>query len=250
MRPYKILFRDFSSVSWLTKYGILNPAPGWDRRGRALRTPSGPRGSSGKEVSLGAAGKPVRTHFFLTRERMQSPHTPPVCNYEGSDYQTSFWEKGGRAYEDGCEAVALKRLLPAKVGSTPAGTGRGRRAQHAALPGLRGITLLDYSHTQLEQARATAWATTPAYRYVAADIYRLPFVDGVFDGATMIRTLHHMADAPRALGQVRRVLQPQCHLHPGIRQQAQHQIHPALLAGRQKWSPFTPRAGGVHSAQL
>ena len=39
--------------------------------------------------------------------------TPPVCNYEGSDYQTSFWEKGGRAYEDACEAIALKKLLPA-----------------------------------------------------------------------------------------------------------------------------------------
>ena len=37
---------------------------------------------------------------------------PPVCDYEGSTYQTSFWEQGGRAYEDGTEAVALKRLLP------------------------------------------------------------------------------------------------------------------------------------------
>ena len=49
--------------------------------------------------------------FNLKVKHMQ---TPPVCNYEGSDYQTSFWEKGGRAYEDACEATALKRLLPAK----------------------------------------------------------------------------------------------------------------------------------------
>ena len=42
--------------------GILIPV-GWDRCGRALRTPSGPRGSSGKEVSLGVAGKPAQ-HFF------------------------------------------------------------------------------------------------------------------------------------------------------------------------------------------
>jgi hypothetical protein len=33
---------------------------GRDRRGRILRTPPGPRGSSGKEVTLGAAGKPAR----------------------------------------------------------------------------------------------------------------------------------------------------------------------------------------------
>ena len=38
--------------------------------------------------------------------------TPPVCDYEGSDYQTSFWEKGGREYEDRTEAITLKRLLP------------------------------------------------------------------------------------------------------------------------------------------
>ena len=41
-------------------------------------------------------------------------NTPPVCDYEGSDYQTSFWDKGGRAYEDRTEAIALQRLLPKK----------------------------------------------------------------------------------------------------------------------------------------
>jgi len=36
---------------------------------------------------------------------------PPVCDYEGSDYQSRFWETGGREYEDRCEGIALKRLL-------------------------------------------------------------------------------------------------------------------------------------------
>ncbi|KXK12339.1 MAG: hypothetical protein UZ14_CFX002002403 [Chloroflexi bacterium OLB14] len=35
---------------------------------------------------------------------------PPVCNYEGSDYQQTFWEQGGRAYEDQAEAIALKKI--------------------------------------------------------------------------------------------------------------------------------------------
>ena len=34
--------------------------PGWVRRGGSLRTPSGPRGSSGKEEIPGAAGEPAR----------------------------------------------------------------------------------------------------------------------------------------------------------------------------------------------
>ena len=38
--------------------------------------------------------------------------TPPICSYEGSDYQTSFWDQGGREYEDAVEAIALQRLLP------------------------------------------------------------------------------------------------------------------------------------------
>jgi hypothetical protein len=32
---------------------------------------------------------------------------PPICDYEGSDYQTSFWEEGERAYEDRVEEIAL-----------------------------------------------------------------------------------------------------------------------------------------------
>ena len=48
---------------------------------------------------------------------MTTPNTPPVCNYEGSDYQTSFWDQGGREYEDRTEAIALRRLLPQKDAS-------------------------------------------------------------------------------------------------------------------------------------
>ncbi len=163
--------------------------------------------------------------------------TPPVCNYEGSDYQTSFWEKGGRAYEDGCEAVALKRMLPpsgSHLLELGAGAGRNTPRYH----GYGKVTLLDYSRTQLEQAK-NRLGSSDRYRYVAADIYRLPFVDGVFDGATMIRTLHHMMDAPLALNQVRRVLQPSSTF---ILEYANKRNIKSILRywlGRQAWSPFT-----------
>jgi hypothetical protein len=45
---------------------VILALSGWVRRGRVLRTPSGPRGSSGKKVSLGAAGSPAR--IFLLWE--------------------------------------------------------------------------------------------------------------------------------------------------------------------------------------
>ena len=135
---------------------------------------------------------------------MEPKNTPPVCNYEGSDYQTSFWDKGGREYEDRTEAIALKRLLPASGRlMLELGAGAGRNTPRYL--GFDRIVLNDYSRTQLEQAQARL-GKSDKYIYVAADVYRLPFVDALFDGATMIRVLHHMADAPKALKQIRNVM--------------------------------------------
>ncbi|MBA4375764.1 MAG: hypothetical protein C0401_06280 [Anaerolinea sp.] len=169
---------------------------------------------------------------------MQKPPTPPVCNYEGSDYQSSFWEKGGRAYEDACEAIALKRLLPAHGEHLlELGAGAGRNTPRYM--GYDRITLLDYSRTQLEQAHSRL-GDNPLYRYVAADVYHLPFVDGFFDGATMIRTLHHMADAPAALAQVRRVLRENATLVLEYANKRNLKSMLRYLFGKQSWSPYTP----------
>lgn len=161
----------------------------------------------------------------------------PVCNYEGSDYQTSFWDQGGREYEDRAEAIALKRLLPAR-GRLLLELGAGAGRNTPRYTGYERIVLLDYSRTQLEQARARL-GDSPRYVYVAADIYKLPFVDGLFDGATMIRTLHHMAEPTKALRQVRNVLEPGANF---ILEYANKQNLKAILRyglRRQTWSPFT-----------
>lgn len=163
---------------------------------------------------------------------------PPICSYEGSDYQTTFWDQGGREYEDAVEGVALRRLLPpGGKHMLELGAGAGRNTPR--YQGYEQITLLDYSLTQLQQARQRL-GDNPRFRYVAADVYRLPFAPGLFDGATMIRTLHHMADARRALDQVRRVMQPQ-----GIfilEFANKHNLKAILRYAlrRQDWSPFSP----------
>jgi ubiquinone/menaquinone biosynthesis C-methylase UbiE len=163
-------------------------------------------------------------------------NTPPVCNYEGSDYQKSFWDQGGRAYEDASEAIALKRLLP-KTGKLmlELGAGAGRNTPRYA--GFERIVLLDYSTTQLAQAQERL-GQSDKYIYVAADIYRLPFQNGLFDSATMIRALHHMADAPKALGQIRNVLRKNAVF---ILEFANKQNLKSILRyifGRQAWNPF------------
>ena len=167
---------------------------------------------------------------------MPDKERPPVCDYEGSDYQTRFWKKGGREYEDRCEAIALKRLLPRK-GKLLLELGAGAGRNTARYSGFEHVILLDYSRTQLKQAQELL-GDAGRYTYVAADIYRLPFVDGLFDAATMIRVLHHMADAPAALRQVRNAMQPGAHfiLEFANKRNIKSILRYALR--RQTWSPY------------
>ncbi len=164
-------------------------------------------------------------------------NTPPVCNYEGSDYQQSFWEQGGREYEDRAEAIALKRMLPAhgKL-MLELGAGAGRNTPRYA--GFEKIVVLDYSTTQLAQAQEKL-GTSAKYIYVAADIYRLPFRDRMFDAATMIRALHHMADAPKALSQIRNVLQPGAVFILEFANKLNFKSILRFWLGKQAWNPFT-----------
>jgi ubiquinone/menaquinone biosynthesis C-methylase UbiE len=163
--------------------------------------------------------------------------TPPVCNYEGSDYQTSFWEKGGREYEDRTEAIALRRLLP-KSGRLLLELGAGAGRNTPRYTGFGRVVLLDYSRTQLEQAQARL-GRSEKYLYVAADIYRLPFVNGLFDAATMIRTLHHMADAPGALREVRHAVASGGVFILEFANKLNLKAILRYLLGRQAWSPFS-----------
>jgi SAM-dependent methyltransferase len=119
------------------------------------------------------------------------------------------------------------------------GAGAGRNTPR--YQAYQRVVLLDYSTTQLQQARSRL-GNGDRYIYVAADAYQLPFVPGVFDGGTMIRTLHHMAEPQRALEQVRSVLQPGASF---ILEYANKQNLKAILRyvlQMQSWSPFTPEA--------
>ena len=161
---------------------------------------------------------------------------PPVCDYEGSDYQERFWGQGERQYEDQVEAIAIKRLLPRR-GKLLLEVGAGAGRNTPRYQGYERIVLMDYSSTQLEQAQARL-GTGERYVYVAADAYRLPFVDGLFDGATMIRVLHHMADAPAALQQIANVLGPGAVFLLEYANKLNLKAIARFWLGRQEWNPF------------
>ena len=175
--------------------------------------------------------------MFCALKMMNSKH-PPICDYEGSDYQTSFWEKGGRVYEDRVEAVALRRLLPEKghlLLEVGAGAGRNAPRYHA----FERVVLLDYARSQLQQAQERL-GEDGRFIYVAADAYQLPFAPGLFDTATMIRTLHHMVDAPLVLRQVRQVLQPGGTFLLEYPNKRNVKAILRYLLKRQDWNPFSP----------
>jgi len=161
----------------------------------------------------------------------------PVCDYEGSDYQHSFWDQGDREYEDRVEAIALKRLIP-NSGKLLLEIGAGAGRNTPRYPGFERIVLLDYSKTQLQQAQERLGRST-RYIYVVADAYRLPFIPGLFDAATMIRTLHHISEPLLVLKQIRQVLQPGS---PFLLEYANKQNLKAVLRfmlRRQDWNPFS-----------
>ena len=163
---------------------------------------------------------------------------PPVCDYEGSDYQDRFWGQGERAYEDRVEEIAIRRLLP-KRGKLLLEVGAGAGRNTKRYKDFEHIVLLDYSTTQLQQAQARL-GDDGRFTYVAADVYRLPFVGGLFDAATMIRTLHHMADAPKALGEIEQALGPRAFFLLEFANKLNLKAILRYWLRRQDWSPFSP----------
>ncbi len=162
----------------------------------------------------------------------------PVCDYEGSRYRTEFWEGQGRDYEDLTERVALRALLPPR-GRRIAHLGAGFGRMTGELGGYDQVIVLDYSRTMLREAQAHL-GRDPRYIFVAADIYHLPLADGSCDAALMERVIHHMADVPAALRQIRAALAPGAAF---VLEYANKRNLKAIIRyglKRQTWNPFDP----------
>ncbi|KXK49154.1 MAG: type 12 methyltransferase [Chloroflexi bacterium OLB13] len=170
--------------------------------------------------------------------REPRPDRPSICDYEGSNYRTEFWENQGRDYEDRVERAVLRRLMPERGRRLlEIGAGFGRLTAEY-LKSYDQIVLLDYSFSQLEYARDQLGAGSK-FIYVAADAYALPFKPAQFDGVSMIRTIHHMANVQLALQQVARVMTDGgvFMLEHANKQNFKAMTRYALK--RQSWNPYT-----------
>ena len=173
---------------------------------------------------------------------MREDQKRPICDYEGSAYRTEFWG-AGRDYEDAAERAALRHLLP-PTGRRLIDVGGGYGRLAPLYQGYDEVVIFDYALSQLRQAREL-WGAhghshgrRPRYRYVAGDFYHLPFAASTFDTVTMVRTLHHAADAPRVLQGTAEILAPGGTLVLEFANKRNLKAMIRYLAGRQAWSPW------------
>jgi ubiquinone/menaquinone biosynthesis C-methylase UbiE len=157
-----------------------------------------------------------------------------VCDYEGSQYRTDFWEGQGRQYEDLVERQVMTRLLP-RGGRRLMEVGAAYGRLVPLYASFDRVVLLDYSFSQLQDARRQYG--DERFLYVAANAYHMPFKPGVFDAVTMVRVLHHFENVPGVLSAIRRTMSPGGTFLLEFANKRNLKAILRYMVGRQPWNP-------------
>lgn len=159
--------------------------------------------------------------------------TPPTYDLS---YRDAFW--ASRAYEDLCDRLALRALLPASGGQLlDLGAGFGRLSDEYATFG--HVTLVDASPAMVEAARERVGGD-PRFSVIQAEATDIPMPSGSVDVVVAVRLILHVPNPEAVFAEVGRVLRPgglfilefpnRNHLLARLRH----------LARRQSWSPGDP----------
>ncbi len=120
--------------------------------------------------------------------------TASIQDYNQIEY-SQFWTGLGKSFLDKKEQRIVQKLTPPTTGwFIDLGGGYGRLVP-AYINSGRKIVLVDYALNLLEDA-ARRYPHENIH-FVAADVYHLPFRDGVFDCGLSVRLFHHI-NAPHA----------------------------------------------------
>ena len=160
---------------------------------------------------------------------------PRVIDYEGSKYSAEFWNPA-REYEDRAERIALRALLPPR-GRRLIDIGAGAGRLGGLYLGYDEIILMDYARSTVLEARQR-WGHDPRFKFVAADVYRLPFAEAAFDAVVMVRVMHHLVDVPRALAQIAATLPSSGTFVIEFANKRNLKSMARYALRRQSWSPF------------
>ncbi|MBM4409316.1 MAG: methyltransferase domain-containing protein [Chloroflexi bacterium] len=161
----------------------------------------------------------------------------PIAEYD-LRYRDVFW--ADRDYEDRCDRIAIRALLPpAGDRLIEVGAGFGRLADEYG--GYRSITLFDPSVSLLDAARERL-GVDPKYLFVAGDAHQLPFEDGSFDAVVCVRVVHNLADPGQVFREFARVLKPGGVLVMEFANKRHLKSILRWATRRQRWSPFNRQA--------
>lgn len=163
------------------------------------------------------------------------PIHQPLATYEDLGYRDVFW--AARTYEDACDRIALRALLPSDGARLiEVGAGFGRLADEYA--GYEKVVLLDSSEVHVAAAGETLGGD-PRLEIYLGDALALPFPDAAFDVAVCVRVLHHFNDPQPLIAELGRIVRPGGVLVLEFANKRNLKSIARRLLRRQSWSPFT-----------
>lgn len=148
---------------------------------------------------------PKSTTKKTAKSSKRTSSSEVIADYNGYDYKKIFWEDADRKYEDAADRMAIRRLLPVKMGKFADIAGGYGRLADEYLSRAERATLFDYSKTELAQAKELYG---DKIHTKAGDIYDLPFADNELDALMMVRATHHFSDMDKVVSELYRVLRP------------------------------------------
>ena len=162
------------------------------------------------------------------------PTHQPLATYEDLGYRDVFW--AARTYEDACDRIALRALLPSGGARLiEVGAGFGRLADEYA--GYERVVLLDSSEVHVAAASETLGGD-PTFEIYLGDALALPFPDAAFDVAVCVRVLHHFNDPRPLIAELGRIVRPGGVLVLEFANKRNLKSIARRLLRRQSWSPF------------
>lgn len=155
---------------------------------------------------------------------------PPVYDLS---YRDAFWPV--RDYEDRCDRLALRALLPWTGQSIlDVGAGFGRLADEYSA--FSHVTLLDASTGLLDAARER-YGADERFTIIEGEAAHLPFPNESFDAVVSVRVLVNVRDPLPVFSEVHRVLRPGGSFVFEFANRAHVLAAARYLLGRQSWSP-------------
>lgn len=129
-----------------------------------------------------------------------------VTDYDFFEYDyANYWSN--RRYENEAEKILLSKIFGSKNGNwfLDIGGSYGRLSSTYCKKYTNPI-ILDYSLQTLVKNKDILKTKYPNIQLIAANAYKLPFKDNTFDGALMVRVLHHIEKPSTYLEELHRVM--------------------------------------------